>query len=134
MLDVRSDCLRRAQVSLEEVIDLVSSKDREIWAEAALVVQGLPDPRRCAQTEESTLSKTRTAQEQAQYEHAERLLERAGYALDAIALDRAATALASAEKHLNGEPKLKALFLPQQARLLDWQGKPQEMQSAAQRH
>lgn len=133
MLDVRSDCLRRAQVSLEEVIDLVSSEDPDIWAEAALVVEGLPDPSRCATTEESTLSKTRTVQEQQQYEDAERLLERARYAVDAIALDRAATALASAEEHIKGEPKLEVLFLRQQARLLDWQGKPQEMQSVAKR-
>lgn len=133
MLDVRSDCLRRAQVSLEEVIDLVSSEDPEIWAEAALVVEGLPDPRRCATTEESMLSKTRTAQEQRQYEDTDRLLERARYAVDAIALDRAETALASVKEHVQGEPKLEVLFLRQQARLLDWQGKPQEMQTAAKR-
>ncbi|MCF6284583.1 MAG: serine/threonine-protein kinase [Candidatus Hydrogenedentes bacterium] len=133
MLDVRSDCLRRAQVSLEEVIDLVSSEDPEIWAEAAQVAQGLPDPRRCAQAEVSTLPKARTAHEQQQYEDAERLLERARYAVDAVALERAATALASAEAQVKGQTKLEVLFLRQQARLLDWQGKPQEMQSAAKR-
>ncbi len=133
MLDVRSDCLRRAQVSLEEVIDLVASDDPEIWAEAAQVVEGLPDPQRCAQTEGSALSKARSAQEQQRYEDTERLLERARFAIDAVALERAATALASAEPQVDGEPALEVLFLRQQARLLDWQGKTDPMRAVGKR-
>lgn len=133
MLDVRSDCLRLAQVSLEEVIDLVSSDDPEIWAEAAQVVEGLPDPRRCAQTEVATLPKALNAEQRQQYEDTERLLERARYALDAVALERAATALTSAEDQIEGETKLEVLYLRQKARLLDWQGENDEMQSTAKR-
>lgn len=133
MLDVRSDCLRHAQVSLEEVIDLVETDDPEIWAEAAQVVEGLPDPRRCADTRVSTLPKATDAQQRQRYEDAHRLLERARYALDVVALDRAASALESVADQAKEEPKLEVLYLRQQARLLDWKGEPEESQATAKR-
>lgn len=122
MLDVRSDCLRRTQVSLDEVFALVSTDDPKIWAEAALVVEGLPDPDRCARAETSELPVANDPEDKARFERVDRLLERARFAIDAVALERAATALEAAEADVEDGTPLQARFLRQKARLLDWEG------------